>query len=200
MAEADDAAPALSDVDRAFTTLAHERGPALLSYAYLFTGDVGAAEDLVQEALLKVFVRARSGFTPDVAEAYVRRAIANLYLDTYRRRRHWATFRHLVGAPERQESAEAASVDGVDLRAALADLAPQERASVVLRFYEDLTVPEVAQRLGISPGSVKRYLSNAMTKLERRLGHPVTTTTDGADEDRLTVLPTRRRPNPGEGS
>jgi hypothetical protein len=50
--------------DRLLGDLARERGSALTSYAYLLTGDVAAAQDLVQDALVKVFVRTRKGFTP----------------------------------------------------------------------------------------------------------------------------------------
>lgn len=163
-----------SDADRLLADLAAERGADLLSYAYLLTGDVAAAQDLVQDAMVKVFVRLRRGFTPQTAEAYVRRTILTLYVDGYRRRRHWAGLTHLVARGDVTEGPELSGADRVDLRAALDVLSPQERACVVLRFYEDLTVPEVASRLRLADGTVKRYLSNAVRKLEVRLG-PVPT-------------------------
>jgi RNA polymerase sigma-70 factor (ECF subfamily) len=61
-----------------------------------------------------------------------------------------------------------AARDG-DLRAGLSALSPRQRACVVLRFYEDLTVPEVARALGCGEGTVKRHLSEAMTRLRQRL-------------------------------
>lgn len=75
----------------------------------------------------------------------------------------------VAGKPE-SSSHEAATADRLDLRSALEALSPQERAVVVLRFYEDLTVPEIAERMALAPGSVKRYLSNALHKLEAVLG------------------------------
>lgn len=157
--------------DQVLATLARDRGPDLTSYAYLLTGQLPAAQDLVQEAFLRVFSRTRTGFAPEVAEAYVRRTMLTLYIDGYRRRRHWASVRHLVAAPsDGRPDPQAAAADRLDLYAALATLPPQERACVVLRFYEDLTVPEIADQMGLAQGTVKRYLSNAVHRLETRLG------------------------------
>lgn len=150
--------------------LARDRGADLTAYATLLTGDRATGQDLVQDAIVKVFGRMRAGFTPDVAEAYVRRTILTLYVDGFRRRRTRAAYAHLVADPDRRPSHDAASADTLDLRAALSTLGPQERAVVVLRFYEDLTVPEIADRMGLAPGTVKRYLSNALGRLEERLG------------------------------
>ena len=67
----------------------------------------------------------------------------------------------------------------MDVRAALAALPPQERACVVLRFYDDLTVPQIAAQLRLAEGTVKRYLSDASGKLTRTLGEDV----DAPDRD-----------------
>ena len=61
-------------------------------------------------------------------------------------------------------------VERDDVTAALAGLPAEQRAAVVLRYYEDLTVPEVADRMGLGEGTVKRYLSLATRRLEDRLG------------------------------
>ena len=173
--------------DEVFATLVRERGPALTGYAFLLTGDRAAAQDLVQDALIKVFVRARTGFTPDIAEAYVRRAVLTLFVDGYRRRRHFAGLRHLVAVPDHDSGVEPAAADRIDLRAALASLTPQERACIVLRFYEDLTVPDITDALGLAGGTVKRYLSNAIGKLEQRLG-AMPQLHDTGDVDTVAVL------------
>lgn len=152
------------------TDLVRDRGEALTRYAYLLTGDVAAAQDLVQDALVKVFVRTRTGFAPDVMEAYVRRAIVNVFLDTHRRTKQWTGVQHLLVQTAPDPGPEAGTPDRVDLHAALATLAPQERTAVVLRYFADLTVPEIADQMGIGQGSIKRYLSNAIGKLEQRLG------------------------------
>ena len=159
------------EADRGLGLLVRERGRDLTAYAYMLTGEHAAAQDLVQDAIVKVFARTRKGFVPDVAEAYVRRAMLTLYVDGYRRRLTWTGVRRLViaGKPE-SSSHEAATADRLDLRSALQALAPQERAVIVLRYYEDLMVPEIADRMALAPGTVKRYLSNALHKLEAVLG------------------------------
>lgn len=156
--------------DRTLEVLARDRGADLLAYATLITGgDRAAAQDLVQDAIVRVFGRMRTGFTPDVAEAYVRRAIVNAYVDWFRKRRGFADRRHLVAVRDGATGAPDTAAT-LDVRAALRGLAPQERAAVVLRFYEDLTVPEIADRMNLAEGTVKRYLSNALGKLQDRLG------------------------------
>ncbi|GEN80092.1 sigma-70 family RNA polymerase sigma factor [Actinotalea fermentans] len=152
--------------DEAMTTLARERGKALTGYAYLLTGNLRDAEDLVQDALIKTFVRRRSGLVLDNAEAYVRRAMLTTYIDGVRRARLWVDARHLLARSERAESHEAHVSDRTDVEAALRVLSPQQRTCVVLRYYDDLTVPEIADRLGLSDGTVKRYLSVAVHRLE----------------------------------
>ncbi|WP_448062166.1 RNA polymerase sigma factor [Cellulomonas hominis] len=80
--------------------------------------------------------------------------------------------------------------DAEDLvQAALATLRPRLRACVVLRYYDDLTVPEIARQLGLSDGTVKRYLSDAINALEAVLG-PVPAPTE---LHTVTLLPTGSR-------
>jgi RNA polymerase sigma factor (sigma-70 family) len=181
--------------DQVLATLARDRGADLTAYACLLAGDRAAAQDLVQDAIVKVFGRMRTGFTPDVAEAYVRRTILTLYIDQARKRRGWAAVRHLATIEHPETSSyESATADRIDLRAALHTLAPQERAAVVLRFYEDLTVPDIAERMGVSPGSIKRYLSNALHKLETRLG-PIPDADTHLTEE---AVPVRVAPRPAQ--
>jgi RNA polymerase sigma-70 factor (sigma-E family) len=156
--------------DEAVEQLLATRGRALTGYAYLLCGDVHEAEDLVQDALVKTFARRRAGVELVSAEAYLRRAICTLYLDRWRSRVRWAGRLPVAAAPEATDSAEIAVADRTDVMRALATLPPQQRAAVVLRYYEDLTVPEVAARMGLGDGTVKRYLSLATHRLEDLLG------------------------------
>lgn len=155
--------------DDAMADLARERGAALVAYAYLLTGDLRDAEDLVQDALVKTFARGRRVELTS-AEGYVRTAILTTWIDTYRRRRQWERVRHLLVRSDRHEGpAEAVTVSS-DVQDALRQLPPQQRACVVLRYYDDLTVGEIADRLGVASGTVKRYLSEAVGRLEGLLG------------------------------
>jgi len=147
------------------TRLVRERGDALTTYAYLISGSRDDASDLVQDALVKTFGRLRNGFTIASAEAYVRRAILNTYLDSGRRRTRWRKIAHLQATPDIDEARDAEVQSRVDLQAQLMRLRPRERACVVLRYYEDLKVDDIAEWLGISSGAVKRYLSDGLARL-----------------------------------
>jgi RNA polymerase sigma factor (sigma-70 family) len=147
------------------TRLVTERGDALTRYAYLVSGNRDDASDLVQEALVKTFGRLRNGFTIASAEAYVRRAILNTYLDSGRRVSRWRRIAHLQAAPEIDEGGNVGTEARLDLQGQLARLSPRERACIVLRYYEDLKVDDIAEWLGISPGAVKRYLSDGLGKM-----------------------------------
>ncbi|WP_276801351.1 sigma-70 family RNA polymerase sigma factor [Cellulomonas iranensis] len=161
--------------DDVLDRLARERGRALFGYAYLLCGDARTAEDLVQDALVRTFARLRGGTDVVAAEQYVRTAVLRGHLDAVRRRARWAAVRHLLHVPGDDESRDHADAVGTGsaVHAALAALAPQERVAVVLRHVEDLTVPEVAHRMGLADGTVKRYLSTASAKLADRLGRDV---------------------------
>jgi RNA polymerase sigma-70 factor (ECF subfamily) len=148
---------------------ARERGPALVGYARLLTGDTAAAEDLVQEAIVRAWSRRRSGADIQWLEAYVRRAVLNGWVDQCRRERAWRDRAHLFAVEVPVPSPERAAVDRAQVAAALDRLAPRERACTVLRHYDDLTVPEIAKRLDLSEGAVKRYLSDAARRLSNLL-------------------------------
>lgn len=174
------------------TALATERGAALVGYAYLLCGDLPRAHDLVQEGLARSWARPGQARGRQAAEAYVRRAVLHAFLDEYRRERVWRGRRHLAAVPDVVPDAGRRTDDELEVQQALAVLPPRERACVVLRFYEDLTVPALADRLGISEGAAKRYLSDALGRLEAALGPvapPAGTGDDGHDggfEIRLT--------------
>ncbi len=151
--------------EKVVTELVAERGAALERYAFLLCGNTDDAADLVQDALVKTFGRLRNGFTVSSAEAYVRKAVLNTYLDRGRRRSLWRRVAHLEVIPEALDSESPLSDLRLDIDNRLRDLSPRERACVVLRYYEDLKVDDIAGQLDISSGAVKRYLSDALAKL-----------------------------------
>ncbi len=142
----------------------------LAAYGYLLTGSQHAGEDLVQDAIVKVFVRQRRLDGPQAAEAYVRAAMRTLHVDRMRRETHWrGLMPRLVGRSEAPD-ASAVVADQDQIGRALSLLAQQERAVVVLRFYDDLKVTDIAAQMHLAEGTVKRYLSNALDKLAGVLG------------------------------
>lgn len=149
--------------------LVRERGDSLVRYAAIVSGRPDDAADLVQDALVKTFGRLRNGFSIASAEAYVRRAILNTALDAGRRTTRWRRIAHLTAEPELDESRDAETGSRLDLQAELDRLSPRERACLVLRYYEDLKVDDIATTLGISSGAVKRYLSDGLARLAVRL-------------------------------
>jgi RNA polymerase sigma factor (sigma-70 family) len=173
--------------------LVEQRGAALTRYAALLSGSRDDAADLVQDALVKTFGRLRNGFSVERAEAYVRRSILTTYLDRGRRITRWRQTAHLHVDPDTAPS-PAAHVDArLDLHDELRRLSPRERACLVLRYYDDLKVDDIAEVLGISPGAVKRYLSDGLARMAIALaddGAPGDRT--GGDDARLAGAELRR--------
>ncbi|SEJ59043.1 sigma-70 family RNA polymerase sigma factor [Demequina mangrovi] len=142
-----------------------ERAPRLLAYARLLTGDSAEAEDVLQDALVRSFSRGRRFPDADRAEAYVRRAIPSVFIDRLRSRRSREAAQERLARAAEQVDREPDAAAALDVRAALATLPPRERACIVLRFYDDLTVPQIAHELRLAEGTVKRYLSDASARL-----------------------------------
>ena len=171
-----------------------ERAPRLLAYAALLTGDSAEAQDVLQDALVRTFSKGRAFDNANLAESYVRRAIPSVFIDRLRKRkaaeraheRDVAIGGRDVPTPDRDVV--------MDVRAALAALPPQERACVVLRFYDDLTVPQISAQLGIAEGTVKRYLSDASGKLAQMLGEDVDASTEATGVPVVTPAVKGARP------
>ncbi len=166
--------------------LLEERGARLVAYAALLVGRDGDAEDLVHDAIVKVFSKPRRLHDVGEAEAYVRSAMPSIVIDRARSRasRQRATTRALY-----RTSAGTDLDAGLDVRRALRELTRREQTCVVLRFFDDLTIPQIASRLGLAEGSVKRYLHDATAKLA-----PLLDVTADWDEEpvAVTVLPMRK--------
>lgn len=181
--------PARWNAPAEFDEFVRSRHSALLRFAYLLTGDPHGAADLVQEALEKAGVRWRRIRRQDDPEGYVRRSIVTGHLNHGRRTRR----ERLVA-----EGPEIGRLDGEPRDEALwrllATLPRQQRAVLVLRFYEDLTETDVARVLGCSLGTVKSNSSRALAKLRAVLGPPARTTgapagTTGAQPEATATRP-----------
>ena len=148
------------------------RRRALLRTAFLMTGDWYAAEDLVQEALTKLYVSWRRVHRDDDMMAYARRVLVNAHIDGTRR--PWRR-EHVVDAvPELPGPGDPAESGDLYTRerllAALAAVPPRQRATLVLRFWEDLAVEQVADLMNCSSGNVKSQTARGLDRLRAVLG------------------------------
>ena len=136
------------------------RSGALLRTAYLLTHDDHLAEDLLQTALAKAW---RSwGRVEAYPEAYVRKILVNTYATWWRRRGNAED--PTADLPEDGHEHDAPATR-YDVQLALTRLPKRQRAVIVLRFFEDLSVAETAQVLECSTGTVKSQTSKALAKL-----------------------------------
>jgi RNA polymerase sigma-70 factor (sigma-E family) len=161
---------------REFDCFAAEVSDPLLRTGHLMTGDAGDAEDLVQETLLTVARRWKRVRSMDHPAAYARRVLVNLVLhDGDRRSRRRTELWPQDGAAEAADEGAAQALLEVDdlaeFRWALAQLPARQRAVLVLRYWADLPVAEVADILGCSEGTVKSTASRAAARLAETLGH-----------------------------
>lgn len=148
----------------------------LLRTGFLMTGDARDAEDLVQEMLLKVARRWSRVRVMDHPAAYARRVLVNLVLhDAERRSRQRTELQPQQGAAEAADESAARALreveDLAEFRCALARLPARQRAVLVLRYWADLPVSEVADVLGCSQGTVTSTASRAAARLAEILAH-----------------------------
>ncbi len=151
-----------------FETYMRARQRALVGFAYLLTADHHAAEDLVQTALAKAYLRWDKIRAHGSAEAYVRRIIVNENASIWRRA--WKRSEHPTA--ELPEHHDTGSVENEpdEMWAHLATLPRRQRAVLVLRYYEDLTEAQTAEILGCSVGTVKSQAFKALASLRQLVG------------------------------
>ncbi len=127
----------------------------MLAVAWMLLGNRHAAEDAVQEAFAVLAARDTSAIRQP--EAYLRTVVVNQCRSVMRRRRHLAD----------DPVADGVHLDRSDLemREALARLGPRRRTVVVLRFYEDMKIDDIAALLGCRPGTVSSLLHRALREL-----------------------------------
>ncbi len=168
--EADIAAVVVrSDARAAVEALFAEHHLALVRMAVVMVGDVETAEDVVQDAFEKLQAGWHRLRDQDRGLAYARSAVLNGCRNA--RRRSAIARKHAgQGAPlEAHPDAAQALADGAELLAAIRALPRRQREVLVLRFYLDLDVAEVAEMLGIGPSSVRSSSARALAQLARSI-------------------------------
>jgi RNA polymerase sigma-70 factor (sigma-E family) len=141
---------------------------AAVRLAYLLTRDHALAEDLVQEAFVRLAGRLVHLRDPGAFEAYLRRTVVNLSNSHFRRKRveraYLARAQGQAGAGT-SERVDRSFEEGDALWRALGTLSAQQRAAIVLRYYEDLSERQVAEILNCRPGTVKSLVSRGLGTL-----------------------------------
>lgn len=149
-----------------FVDFVHGTSPRLLTTAWMLSGDPHVAEELVQEALARVYPR-WGRVRGDNPAAYARRILVNLHHDRWRRRRREVL---TDTVPEQPDATTGTSdLHHLDLIRALQALPRRERECVVLRHYLDLSERDTAQTLGVSVGTVKSSASRGLAALRAAL-------------------------------
>jgi RNA polymerase sigma-70 factor (sigma-E family) len=150
----------------AFEDFMAARWGPLFRTAYLLTGDRHDAEDLLQNALARTCARWASIRDKGAADAYVRRAMVNLAQRQWRRRGREVASDRL---PEPSHDHLAVRADHLVLWAEVRKLPARMRATLVLRYFEDLSVDATARELGCSVGAVKSQTHHALRRLRAAL-------------------------------
>ncbi len=169
------------DAEALVVRLFRAEGRSLVRLARLFVDDRDAAEDLVQEAFLRLARHARSIEDPERAPAYLRSIVLNLARD--HNRRGLVSLRHRAAAGREvdvvddpaEELADRLARDdrNVAVLAQVAALPRRQRDCVTLRYLEGLSPPEIAATLGLSANSVKTHLRRGLEALRHSLGQVV---------------------------
>jgi RNA polymerase sigma-70 factor (sigma-E family) len=153
--------------DDEFTFFVAARLPTLRRVAYLLCQDWHRADDLVQVAITRLYAHWGRAAAMDYTEAYVRTILVREFLRD--QRSVWARRVSLGVDPPDRAGAWPDHDAAVDLKAALAALPARQRATIVLRYYCDLTVEQVAQVLGCTPGTVKSQTAKGLGSLRLAL-------------------------------
>ncbi len=154
--------------DADFSSFVAASSRRLLRGAYLITGDLAEAEDLLQTALERAYRRWPSIRRKDVPEAYVRKIVVTTAINAGRRRKFMSTPLDEQQLPGLSDPAMESLPGRAALLGCVRELPAGQRAVLVLRYFDDLTEAETARVLGCSVGTVKSQHARAMARLRER--------------------------------
>jgi RNA polymerase sigma-70 factor (sigma-E family) len=157
---------------RDFVSFVRANTAALSRTAYLLTGNAVAAEELVQDTLVRLYPKWDRVSAADVPIAYVRRSLANVFLNE--KRRPASRELGLDVLAERRDATDpyAQVADRDEIWGLLATLPQRQRAALVLRYFEDLADDEIAGALGCRVGTVRSLHSRGLTSLRGQAAAP----------------------------
>ncbi len=151
-----------------FEAFAQSQKPKLLRYATVLTGDPHLAEDIVQDALVRLYVKWRRVSKTDRPELYARRVVTREFLALRRRKATKLTVlqRDIDDVRHEPDHGEQAA-DRDEMSLLLGQLSDRQRAVLVLRYYEGLADKEIAELLSCSVGTVYSHASSGLAALRR---------------------------------
>lgn len=151
-------------MDRAveFSEFVAARGDGLVRTAALLLGRVEGAEDLVQDALVRLYQHWDRVIADGDPDGYLHRIMTNLVIDGWRRRQPVVA---VASVPEFAQPADESLLQREVVLRALAQLGRRQRAALVLRYWQDWSVDRTAETLGCSPGNVRALTSNGLARL-----------------------------------
>ena len=161
--------PGVRESDGGYAAFVREHTPALLRTAYVLTGNALAAEELVQDTMVRLLPKWSKVEAADVPLAYVRRSLANQYVNQRRRaaRREFAFADVPEHADDRDPVAQLADRD--HLWTGLGTLPDRQRAALVLRYYADLSDTDIADTLNARVGTVRSLISRGLATLRAEM-------------------------------
>lgn len=155
----------MNERDERFAAYFATRSGVLRGTAYLLCGDWHRAEDLVQNAFVKLYLAWHRVGHEEKLDAYTRQILVRTFLDEKRR----GFFRREQPIAEVGDRALPAHDDHVEnrmvLSRALAEVAPRQRVALVLRIWEDLSIEDTATAMGCSTGTVKSQLARGLAAM-----------------------------------
>lgn len=158
-----------SDRREAFERLCSAEYAAVVRTAWLVTGDREEAADIAQETFVRAYERWRQVSVMDRPGGWLQRVAANLAISWRRRQHVRSRVRARPATPAAEPSPESEGLD-TELLEALDLLTPAQRAVIVLRYFADQSVEDVARALGKRPGTVRALTSQGLDRLRKALG------------------------------
>jgi RNA polymerase sigma-70 factor (sigma-E family) len=163
--------------EASFSGFVHRYAPSLFTTAYLLTGDVGQAEELLQDTLVRLYSNWQRVAAAASPVAYVRRSVVNSFISGRRRTDRVVALDGLEDGPAGSRLAGPADAlrglaetvtDRQMLVQLLRELPTRQQAALVLRYFEDLTDAEIAKTIGCRPATVRSLLSRGLAAMRDR--------------------------------
>ncbi|MED4751370.1 sigma-70 family RNA polymerase sigma factor [Brevibacillus choshinensis] len=157
--------------DDAFYQLLNMHKEKLYKVAYAFLRNETDALEAIQEATCRAYLKLSQIKQPEYISTWLTRIVIHVCMDEQKRKKRWVLHpSHLDAQPEKEPTFSAQSATRLHLEDALERLTPLHRHVIILKYFEDLTIREIATVLGHPEGTIKTWLHKALGALRQDLG------------------------------